>query len=97
MHPPAPVCPRCLGRALEVAASAGRGVVATYTVNHQPWLPGFPPPYVVAIVELEDQPGLRVTTNLVGCAPEDVRIGLEVRVTFVEQGGTWIPLFEPDR
>ena len=61
---------------------SGRGVVHTYTVNHQPWYPGLDPPYVVAIVALPEQEGLRLTTNIVGCAPDDVRIGMPVRVTF---------------
>ncbi len=52
----------------------------TFTVNHQPWMPGPEPPYVVAIVELPEQDGLRLTTNIVNCAPDDVRIGMPVQV-----------------
>ncbi len=96
VHPPAPVCPACLGRALSVAAASGRAEVVTFTINHQPWIPGFDPPYVVAIVELPEQAGLRLTTNIVGCAPEAVRIGMRVRVVFEEREHAWIPLFEPD-
>ena len=68
----------------------------TYTVNHQPWYPGFDPPYVVAIVALPEQEALRLTTNIVGCAPGDVRIGLPVRVTFDHYDDVWLPMFEPD-
>ena len=96
IHPPAPICPACLGRDVAPEATTGRARVATFTVNHQPWIPGFDPPYLVAIVELDDQPGLRLTTNLVGCAIEDARIGMPVRVTFEERDGVWLPLFEPD-
>lgn len=96
IHPPAPLCPGCLGRDLEVAAVSGRGRVATFTINHQPWIPGFDPPYVVAIVELEEQAGLRLTTNIVRCAPEAVAIGMPVRVVFEAHDGVWLPLFEPD-
>lgn len=96
LHPPAPVCPECLGREIEVRASSGRGVVHTFTVNHHPWVPGFDPPYVVAIVELADQPGLRLMTNLVGCEIEDVAIGMPVEVCFEElEDGAWLPLFKP--
>jgi uncharacterized OB-fold protein len=97
IHPPAPICPACLGRDLAAEPVSGRAVVATFTVNHQPWIPGFDPPYVVAIVELPEQRGLRLTTNLVGCAPEAVRIGMPVRVVFEQHDDVWIPLFEPDR
>ena len=97
IHPPAPICPACLGRDVAAEAASGRAHVATYTVNHQPWIPGFDPPYVVAIVELAEQPGLRLTTNLVGCAPDEARIGMPVRVLFEERDGVWIPLFQPER
>ena len=96
VHPPAPRCPRCLGSALAVRASSGRARLHSYTVNHQPWIPGFDPPYVVAIVELAEQPDVRLTTNLVGCAPADARIGMPLRVVFeARDDGVFLPLFEP--
>lgn len=95
IHPPGPVCPACLGRELVVDAAAGRGTVHTFTVNHQAWIPGFDPPYVVAIVELPEQEGLRLTTNIVGLPPDEVRIGLPVEVTFEAHDDVWIPLFRP--
>ena len=52
IQPPQPICPECLSKQLSAEAVSGRAVVHTYTVNHQPWIPGFDPPYVVAIVEL---------------------------------------------
>lgn len=100
VHPPAPVCPHDGGRVLTWTAVSGRARVATYTVNHQPWLPGPPLPYVVAIVEIEEQPTVRLMTNVVGCAPDAVRIGMPVRVVFEPhpdpEGDVWLPLFEPD-
>ena len=97
VHPPAPLCPECLSRDLSPEAVSGRAVVHTFTVNHQPWIPGFEPPYVVAIVELDEQEGLRLTTNLVNCEPEDVSIGMRVKVLFEDLGeGVFLPLFEPD-
>ena len=93
-HPPSPRCRRCISKALTPTPVSGRGRVHTYTVNHQPWIPGFDPPYVIAIVELEEQEGLRLTTNIVGCEPADVRIGLPVRVVFEQHDDVYIPLFE---
>jgi uncharacterized OB-fold protein len=96
VHPPAPRCPRCLGASLAVKASSGRARLHTYTVNHQPWIPGFDPPYVVAIVTLDEDPELRLTTNLVGCAAEDARIGMALRVVFeARDDGVFLPLFAP--
>jgi uncharacterized OB-fold protein len=95
IHPPQPLCPRCLGKELAPEAVSGRATVATYTVNHQAWVPGQNDPYVIAIVELEEDPSVRITTNVVGCAPEAVRIGMPVRVVFEPRDDVWIPLFEP--
>ena len=64
---------------------SGRGTVFTYTVNHQPFNPAVPVPYVIAIVELEEQAGLRIATNIVDCEPESVCIGLPVEVRFERQ------------
>jgi uncharacterized OB-fold protein len=51
----------------------------------------------VAIVDIEEQEGLRLTTNLVGCEAEEVAIGMPVKVCFEErEEGIFIPLFEPD-
>lgn len=95
IHPPAPICPGCLSKDLEVAAVSGRATLLTYTVNHQPWIPGFPPPYVIAIVDMDEQPGLRLMTNLVNCPAEKVRIGMPVRVVFEKYDDVALPLFEP--
>lgn len=95
LHPPAPLCPECLSRDLAPEAVSGRARVLTYTVNHQPWLPGFPPPYVIAIVAIDEQEGLRLTTNIVGCPPERVEVGMPVRVRFEQHDDVVLPLFEP--
>jgi uncharacterized OB-fold protein len=95
IHPPSVRCPVCLSKDLAVEATSGRGVLHTYTVNHQPWLPGFDPPYIVAIVELIEQPGLRLTTNLMGVAIDDVKIGTQVEVFFEHDDDVWLPFFRP--
>ncbi len=97
VHPPAPVCPRCLGRKLAAEAVSGRATVLTYTVNHQAWVPeSSDPPYVIAIVEIAEQAGLRLTTNVVNCPPDEVKIGMPVRVVFEQHDDVFIPLFEPE-
>jgi len=97
IHPPQPLCPGCLSKNLAVAAVSGRALVHTFTVNHHTWIPGFDPPYVVAIVELEEQIGLRLTTNIVGCEPDRVAIGMPVTVCFEAlEDGVFLPLFQPD-
>jgi uncharacterized OB-fold protein len=77
--------------------------VAAYTVNRQPWISGLEPPYIVAMVELNDEPDVRLITNIVDIAIEDIRVGLQVGVFFEDWAPTsgdedarvWIPLFRP--
>lgn len=99
VHPPVPRCPRCLSKRVEPSAVSGRATVHAFTVNHQPWYPGLDPPYVVAIVTIEEQEELRLTTNVVGCEPGDVHVGMPVVVTFEEypdpDGPVWLPMFRP--
>jgi uncharacterized OB-fold protein len=95
VHPPAPVCPRCYGKDLAPEAVSGRATVHTFTINHQPWYPGLKVPFVLAIVVLEEQEDVRLTTNIVGCEPEDVVIGMPVQVTFHQYEDIWLPFFEP--
>jgi acetyl-CoA acetyltransferase/uncharacterized OB-fold protein len=95
-HPPAPRCPDCSSTDLAPTRVSGRGTVEAVTVNHQQWHPAFPPPYVVAIVALEEDPAVRLTTNIVNCEPGDVFIGMPVRVVFEHHDDVWLPVFEPD-
>jgi hypothetical protein len=95
IHPPSPRCPECMGKQLEVAAVSGRATVATFTLNHQPWVPAPDHPYAIAIVEIEEQPTLRLMTNIVHCPVDEVRIGMRVQVCFEAHDDVYIPLFEP--
>jgi acetyl-CoA acetyltransferase/uncharacterized OB-fold protein len=94
-HPPGPVCPYCGSTESGVTEVSGRAVVAATSVNHQLWSTAFPPPYNVSIVELEEDPRVRLTTNVVGVDPDEVRVGMVVQVRFEQRGDVWIPMFEP--
>ncbi len=74
VQPPGADCPDCGGALVDRPAS-GRGSVFTYTVNYQPYMPNVPVPYVIAIVELEEQADLRIATNIVDCEPDSVYVG----------------------
>lgn len=96
-HPPKLICRRCWSRELRPEAVSGKGTVATYTINHQQWSPlATPDPYVIAIVELPEQEGLRQITNIVNCPVDRVHIGMPVHVVFEPLADVAVPLFEPD-
>jgi hypothetical protein len=91
---PRSFCPSCGRSPLEWRDAAGTATVHAVTVEHKPAAMGEEQPYVVALVDLSE--GARFMTNIVGCAPDDVRIGMEVRVTWEAlEDGRHLPLFEP--
>ncbi len=95
IHYPREACPRCFGSALGWRESTGSGVVYAATVMHQAVHPAFADrvPYVVALVELDE--GVRLLTNVVGCAPADVRVGRSVRLAWEAlSDGRALPVFE---
>jgi acetyl-CoA acetyltransferase/uncharacterized OB-fold protein len=95
VHPPVTICPGCGSRARLPKVMSGLATVIGFTVNHQPWLPGFDPPYVVANVALVEDPSVRLTTNLIDCDLDAVHIGQEVEVRFEQHDDVWLPLFTP--
>ena len=82
-HRPRGLCVSCLSDDIEHFVASGRGEVYTYSIVHQNQMPNFRNalPYVVAYVQLEEGPQL--LTNIVGCEPGSVSIGMPVRVDFV--------------
>lgn len=96
-HPQHAICPHCRGRDFGMEPVSGRATVVGFTVNSQQWHPALPPPYVVAIVALQEDSAVRLTTDIVGCDPAEVRVGMRVRVRFEQASDdVWLPLFEPD-
>lgn len=79
---PREACAACLSTDLNWVRVSGRGTLYSYTIAEAPRHPGFADeaPYVIAIVELAEGP--RITTNIVGCPPGDVTIGMPVTAAF---------------
>lgn len=95
VHPPSPICPECLGRDLAPEVVSGNATVASFTVNFQQWIPDSDH-YVIAWVALDEQPDVRLTTNLVDIDEDDVEIGMPVRVVFEKVADdVYLPLFAP--
>jgi uncharacterized OB-fold protein len=93
---PRSFCPEDLSQELEWVRCSGKGKVYTFTVTRQNQGAGFRDnlPYVMAYVELDE--GVRMLTNIVGCKPEEVKIGMSVEVTFEDATPeVSIPLFKP--
>jgi uncharacterized OB-fold protein len=93
---PGPICHQCLGQTFEWTRLSGRGVIHTFTVAHRAYTPHFIAlvPYVIAWVDLPEEEGLRILSNVVDCDAHAVRIGDPVEVTFRPLEGSFlVPLF----
>ena len=89
-------CCHCWSKSLEDVAVSGEGTVWASTVAYQNKTPGWEDhvPYVLAAVELKE--GVKLMTNVINCDPESVRVGMPVKVTFVDATDEiTIPYFEP--
>jgi uncharacterized OB-fold protein len=94
-YPPSPRCARCLSQNVAPQPVSGNGTVYSYTISLQPFMPGLAP-YCVALVELDEQADVRLTTQLVDCVSDDIEVGMAVQVLFVAgPNETWIPFFRP--
>jgi uncharacterized OB-fold protein len=94
---PRPFCPACGSLKTSWTEASGRGTVYTFTVVHRSGVPGYREalPYVVAYVELAEGP--RILTNIVDCEPDQVKVGMGVRVVFNDTGqGSALYRFRPD-
>jgi uncharacterized OB-fold protein len=93
---PRPACPHCGGESITWVQASGHGKVYSYSVVHRAPGPAFADdvPYVVAIIATDEGPHL--LSRVVEIAPEDVRIGLPVRVRFdAPANDILLPTFEP--
>ncbi len=81
-HPPRPMCRRCGSLEYEWAPLSGRGTVYSYIVTHQPIHPALQGrvPFTTVLVELDE--GVRMTSNVVDCSPDEIAIGMPVAVGF---------------
>lgn len=81
-HYPRLLCPKCNSENTEWVKVSGKGQVYTWAVAVQPFHPGFAEdvPYAMVIVELEE--GVRLMTNIMDSRPEDLYIGMPVKVVF---------------
>ncbi|WP_317617793.1 bifunctional MaoC family dehydratase N-terminal/OB-fold nucleic acid binding domain-containing protein [Streptomyces sp. SDr-06] len=76
-----PGCNACGSARWDTVEASGAGTVFSYVVMHHPPFPAFDPPYAVGLIELAE--GVRIVSNVVGVAPDEVRIGMPVRLEFL--------------
>ncbi len=101
-HLPTPMCPQCHSLDYDWSKVTGRGVVYSFVVVRNPVHAAIREndqvPYNICLIELEEQEGLRVCSNVLNIAPEDIYIDMPVQVTFMpaaDEPDVVLPLFVP--
>ncbi|GAC1344263.1 MAG: hypothetical protein NVSMB18_21560 [Acetobacteraceae bacterium] len=99
-HPPRALCRACGGAALAFETVSGQARLASWTTTHHNLVAGFAPalPYTCLVVELVEQPGLFLLSDLVGRDdPAALRLGAPMHAIFPDQDATGIvlPQFAP--
>jgi uncharacterized OB-fold protein len=84
VHLPKVLCPFCLSSALTHSEVAGRGTLYSFTQAEHMYHPGIPTPYILALVELDEQLGLRMLSKITDCELEELSIGQRLEVWFSE-------------
>ncbi len=95
-HPPVDICPECHATEFTFEPVSGKGKIYSFTITHDARQPAFSAiqPYAVAVVELDDQPGLFMLSNIPGADVNELRNGMAVEVEFEElTPGRFIPQF----
>jgi uncharacterized OB-fold protein/acyl dehydratase len=105
VFPPSPRCAACGEFDMGYVVASGRGTVYAAVAVHYPQVPGFAYPLSAAVIELDE--GTRMVSNVIGVAPEQVKIGMRVEVEWLDshpalvdgatdsRGPQTLPLFRP--
>ena len=98
-EPPGPICPKCWSTDIVPTPIAGTGTIHLAIFLHQgPPVEGvdYSTPYPVVVVELDEQPALRMSSTVIGAANDDIVIGKRVHLDWIERRGAPMPVFRLD-
>jgi uncharacterized OB-fold protein len=98
IHYPVMACARCHSFDVLPETIAGTGTLYTFSISHRVFIAGVEPPYAIALVDIDEEPGVRLLSNLVNCYEEEIAIGMRLRPVFKDiDKSTALVFFEPDR
>mgnify|MGYP001828384102 CR=1 FL=1 len=94
-HPPRVMCHKCKSFDMEWVESTGKGRVYSWVVFTREVHPAFKVPYDVVLVEMEDEKGVRIISNMVDCEPDELYIDMPVELVFKDVTDEWpMPFFK---
>ena len=86
---PREICPHCMSDKTEWVPSTGKGTIYSWSVVRR----GGVEPYTLAYITLDE--GITLLSSVINCEIEDMAVGKDVQVTFLDNGdGQAIPYFE---
>lgn len=94
-YPPDLLCRHCQTDEPPFVETRGRGTIYTFAIYTRSFSRAFEVPYVLALVVLDDHPGVRMMTNIVETPLNRIAIGDAVEVVFQERGEWALPQFRP--
>jgi uncharacterized protein len=100
IHYPKPVCRYCLSTNLAPQTVSGEGSLYSYSEIMQAPHPYFVDklPYLIGIIDIQEEPGIRVPTGLLDCTRDQLRCGMPMQITFRDLTSTLtLPFFHPAR
>lgn len=95
-HPPMPNCPHCRSSRFDWQPVSGTGTVFTYTIVRHAAHPALKAalPFNVAVIMLDDADDVRIVSNVVDAAPDEIGIGMPVELVWEpREDGGWLPRF----
>ena len=83
---PMPRCPHCQSSRLDWREVSGRGTLFSWTEIHHAFDARYrgPLPYIVALIDVHDAPGIRLVTNIVAALNDDLAIDMPVVADFTQ-------------
>jgi uncharacterized protein len=94
--PAVPFCGSCLTQSIDWVESSGVATLYSFTIVRHGVTPDLlgSLPYVIAVVDINDSPGVRMLTNVVDCNLEALQIGDALKVYWHDTpDGVTIPRF----
>ncbi|WP_342514784.1 OB-fold domain-containing protein [Sporosarcina sp. FSL K6-1522] len=100
LHPPGPSCAKCGSPAVswEEIGNDIQGTIYSYVISHRPFLPGFQDdlPLIIAQVELDKVPEVKIMANVLDCDYEKIQIGMPVKMIWQDlPEGRSLPQWKP--
>ncbi|MBT4521225.1 MAG: nucleic acid-binding protein [Halieaceae bacterium] len=94
-HPPRVMCPNCKAQNWVWVESSGKGRVYSWTVLRQEVHPAFRVPFEVVLIEMDNEEGVRIVSNMVDCNPDEIDFDMPVELCFKEVTEEWaLPFFK---